>query len=107
MRAPSPERSRVPFLLLCLSILGGAMLGALALNTAMATTAYEIRDKQAELAELTEQQEALTAQFDGMSSPSELADAAAAIGMVPAEGLSYIDLADGTITGPAVDGDAG
>ncbi len=103
VRAPSPARSRIPFLLLCLSILGGAMLGALALNTAMATTAYEIRDRQVELATLTETQETLTARFDGMSSPGQLADAATAIGMVPAEGFSYINLADGTITGPAAD----
>lgn len=101
VRAPSPARSRVPFLLLCLSILGGAMLGALALNTAMATTAYEISDRQAQLAELTQTEQLLSTRYEQMSAPTQLAAAATGLGMVPAQGFSYINLADGTITGPA------
>lgn len=101
VRAPAPARSRLPFLLLCLTILGGAMLAALALNTAMATTAYVIGDRQAELAQLAQAEQQLTAEVEQLSSPTQLAEAATRIGMVPAEGLSYINLADGTISGPA------
>lgn len=101
VRAPAPVRSRLPFLLLCLAILGGAMLGALALNTAMATTAYVIGERQAELAQLSQQEQQLTSEVEQLSSPAQLAEAATRIGMVPAEGLSYINLADGTISGPA------
>lgn len=110
VRAPAPARSRMPFLLLCLAILGGAMLGALALNTAMATTAYQVADRQMELAQLTQTEQALTSQVEGMNSPTQLAAAASRLGMVPAEGLSYINLETGTITGPAsdlIDGDEG
>lgn len=103
VRAPAPARSRIPFLLLCLAILGGAMLGALALNTSMATTAYQISERQVLLAELTQTEQQLTTRHDQMSSPTQLADAATRIGMVPAEGLSYINLADGAITGPAAE----
>lgn len=103
VRAPAPARSRIPFLLLCVAILGGAMLAALALNTSMATTAYTIADRQAELAQLVETEQQLMTEYEQMSSPTQLAAAAAALGMVPAEGLSYIYLEDGTITGPATD----
>lgn len=103
VRAPANARSRLPFLLLCVAILGGAMLGALALNTSMATTAYTIRERQIELAQLTEAEQVLAGQVEQMSSPAQLAVAASRLGMVPAEGLSYIYLEDGTITGPAAD----
>ncbi|GAB2992608.1 MAG TPA: hypothetical protein VKY71_13845 [Actinotalea caeni] len=101
VRAPAPARSRLLFLLLCVGILGGAMLGALALNTAMATTAYVLRERQVELARLTESEQQLTATVEQLSSPAQLANQAQRLGMVPAEGLSYIDLETGTISGPA------
>lgn len=101
VRAPSPARSRLPFLLLCLVILGGALLGALALNTAMATTAYEIRDRQRELAELSQLEQQLSTEVNSLSAPIQLAASARRLGMEPAEGLSYITLADGLISGPA------
>lgn len=103
VRAPAQGRSRLPFLLLCVSILGGALLGALALNTSMAITAYTISDRQAELAQLTESEQVLSEDLVQISSPTQLAAAATRIGMVPAEGLSYIHLEDGTITGPAAE----
>lgn len=103
VRAPAQARSRLPFLLLCVAILGGAMLGALALNTSMATTAYTISARQVELAQLSQTEQQLNTQLEQMASPTQLAAAADKIGMVPAEGLSYITLANGTITGPAAD----
>lgn len=103
VRAPAPARSRVLFLLLCVAILGSAMLGALALNTAMATTAYVIGDRQLELAQLAQTEQVLQGQYEEMTSPAQLAAAADRLGMVPAEGLSYIHLEDGRITGPAAD----
>ncbi|WP_420110719.1 hypothetical protein [Pseudactinotalea sp.] len=103
VRAPAHARSRLPFQLQCVSILAGAMLGALALNTSMATTAYTIRERQVELAQLTQQEQVLAGQVEQLSSPTQLAAAASRLGMVPAEGLSYIRLEDGTITGPAAD----
>ena len=103
VRAPAAARSRLPFLLLCVAILAGSMLGALALNTSMATTAYTIGERQVELAQLTQTEQQLGTQLEQMSSPVQLAAAADRIGMVPAAGLSYITLADGTITGPAAE----
>jgi hypothetical protein len=103
VRAPHPARSRLPFLLLCLTILGGSLLGALALNTSMATGAYQLRDRQAELAALTESEQQLAGELDSLSSPAQLARTASRLGMEPAAGLSYITLADGTVTGPATE----
>ncbi|TDE90924.1 hypothetical protein EXU48_17040 [Occultella glacieicola] len=101
VRAPAPARSVLPFILLCMAVLGGALLGALMLNTAMASTAYEMHDQEVALARLSEEQQRLTQQVDTLASPSALADRAAALGMVPAEGMSYIRLADGTVVGEA------
>lgn len=103
VRTPATSRSRLPFLLVCLTILGGALLGALALNTAIATTAYEVRERQWELAELTQLEQRLTTQINTLESPASLAAAADRLGMVQVEGLSIIDLATGTISGPAAD----
>lgn len=103
VRAPAPARSRVPFLLLCLSILVGAMLGALLLNTAMATGAYRLSDMRAHLATLTQDQQQLETSLVGLGSAEQLSVAAGRLGMVPAEGLSYITLADGSIVGPATE----
>ncbi|WP_421958397.1 hypothetical protein [Pseudactinotalea terrae] len=103
VRAPAQARARLPFLLLCVAILGGAMLGALALNTSMAMTAYTISERQVELAQLTQTEQLLAERVEQMSSPAQLAAAATRLGMVPAEGLSYIHLEDGTITGPAAE----
>ncbi|MBK5247823.1 MAG: hypothetical protein JJE50_00110 [Actinomycetales bacterium] len=100
VRAPAPVRTHLPFVLLCLSILGGALLGALMLNTSMAATAYELHDAEISLARLSESEQVLAAQADQLSSAPQLAARATAIGMVPAEGLSYIRLSDGSIAGP-------
>jgi len=101
VRAPAPARTRMPFIALCMSILGGALLGALMLNTSMAATAYEIHDSEIRLARLSETEQVLAARADQLASPAQLAARATAIGMVPAEGSSYIRLSDGTIVGPA------
>lgn len=43
--AAAPDAARAPYFALCVAILLGALLGALALNTSMAATAYTIRDR--------------------------------------------------------------
>ncbi|MFV0427494.1 MAG: hypothetical protein ACK5KU_10750 [Beutenbergiaceae bacterium] len=98
VRAPAAARSRLPFLLLCLTILGGALLGALALNTAIATTGYEISQRQRDLAELSQREQQLSTEVNALASPARLSLAATRLGMVPAEGLRYIDLASGEIS---------
>lgn len=99
VRAPSAGRSRVGFILLCVSILVGSLLGVLMLNTAMATTAYDIHDQQVQLARLSETEQSLAQQVERLSSPVLLQQQAEELGMEPADGMRYITLADNAILG--------
>lgn len=93
----------MPFVALCLTILVGAMLGALLLNTAMAATAYEMQEQRIELARLSEHQQILTQQVERRGAPGALAAAATELGMERGEGTSYLRLEDGAIAGPAAE----
>lgn len=97
--SPRPSRSLVPFLALCALVLAAALLGALVLNTQMAATAYEIHDRQIELNRLDEAEASLRAQVEVAGSPATLQRTAEELGMVPAEGMRFIQLADGAIVG--------
>lgn len=102
VRAPSPQRTRVPFILVCVAILTGALLGALMLNVAMAQSSFDIRDRQIELARLTERQQDLQQQLERAASPASLAGRARALGMVPAPAPAFVRLSDGAILGEAI-----
>ncbi|MHB1065370.1 MAG: hypothetical protein ACYC1Z_12945 [Georgenia sp.] len=97
--SPHPSRSFVPFLVLCVAVLTAALLGALVLNTQMAATAYEIHDRQVELNRLDEAEASLRAQVEIAGSPATLQRTAEDLGMVPAEGIRFIQLSDGAILG--------
>ena len=99
VRAPAPGRSRVGFILLCVAILVGSLLGVLMLNTAMATTAYEVHDQQVQLARLAETEQSLAQQVERLSSPVLLQQQAEELGMEPADGMRYITLAENAILG--------
>jgi len=101
VRPPRKQRARVPFFALCLTILIGAMLGALVLNTSMASTAYQMHSTQLELARTQQSNEEQAAEVDRLSSPSRLAEKAESLGMVRGEGVTYIDLESGTLIGTA------
>lgn len=101
VRPPRRQRARIPFFVVCLTVLVGAMLGALVLNTAMAATAYEMHSTQLELARTLQSNQEQAANVDELSSPSRLAEKAQSLGMVPGEGVTYIDLESGTLVGSA------
>ncbi|UNX55973.1 hypothetical protein MF406_07050 [Georgenia sp. TF02-10] len=96
---PAPSRGVVPYLLLCAAVLAAALLGALLLNTQMAATAYEIHDQQVALNRLEEAEASLVAQVEEAGSPAALERRAEELGMVPAETVRHLRLADGTILG--------
>ena len=99
VRAPAHERTRVPFVLLCMAILVGALLGALLLNTNMARGAYEAHHLKLELATQARDEQSLSTALDAKASPAQLAAAAQALGMVPAPGLAFLRLSDGAVLG--------
>ncbi|MFC7405352.1 hypothetical protein [Georgenia alba] len=97
--SPAPSRSVVPFLLLCASILAGALLTALLLNTQMAATAYRIHDQEVALNRMNENEASLRAQVERAGSPTTLEREAQALGMVPAENVRFVHLEEGRILG--------
>lgn len=99
VRAPQSTRTRVPFVLFCITILVGALLGALVLNTSMARGSYEAHALQIELAALARSEQALDTQLLENKAPGQLAASAGNLGMVPAPQLGYLRLADGAILG--------
>jgi len=99
VRAPEHARTRVPFILACMAVLAGALLSALLLNTSMAASAYAKYDLSNELGRLNQDQQDLTAQLDAKASPTQLAAAAAALGMVPTNGTGLLRLSDGSVQG--------
>lgn len=97
--APARSRSRVPFVLLCMAVLAGALVSVLLLNTSMAHGAYEERELQSTIARLAEQEQALLAELDAKSSPGALAQRARKLGMVQDSTPAFLDLAVGKIIG--------
>lgn len=97
--SPAPGRALAPYLMVSVLIVVAALLGALLLNTQMAATAYEIHDRQVELARLDEGEASLRAQVEEAGAPAALQRQAEGLGMVPAEGLRFIELAEGRLLG--------
>lgn len=90
---------RAPFVVLVLLVLGAGLVGLLLLNTGLQQGSFELRDLQREARQLRDQQAALAQEVARRSTPDELAERAAALGMVPATSREYLVLEDG----PAVE----
>lgn len=107
VEAPHQARSRAPFVLTCIGLLAGALLGTLLLNTSMANGSYEARALQRELAAQAEVTDTLSARLDELQSPQALAERATGLGMVRVSEPPVLRLADQTIIGGAVSPAAG
>lgn len=104
VQAPTTHRQGAGVWVVSFSVVVGSFLLALLLNTVMATTAYQISDQQTELARLRETEQQLTQEINTLRSPQALTESAHSLGMVPTEGVNYLNLEDGTIVGPTVPG---
>lgn len=107
VRAPQQARTRVPFVFLCMAILGAALLSALLLNTSMASGAFERSSLTSSLGRLQQDQLDLVAQLDTRAAPASLAQSARGLGMVPANGTGWLRLADGSVQGAPAPAAAG
>lgn len=101
VQAPTQARSRAPFVLACIGLLAGALLGTLVLNTAMADGSYEAQSLQRELAAQAEVTDTLHARLDALKSPQALALRATELGMVRVSEPPVLRLSDRTIIGGA------
>ncbi len=91
-------RGRTPFTVLVVVLLAGGLLGLLALNTALNEGSFELSRLQKQTTVLTDQQQTLQHQIDQGSAPDALERRARELGMVPAEGLAFLQ-EDGTVLG--------
>jgi hypothetical protein len=99
VRAPAHARTRVPFVVLCMAVLAASLLGALLLNTTMATGEYERLALQSRLSTSAQSQQKVEGQLELARSPERLAAAARALGMVPAAPGGYVRLTDSMVLG--------
>ncbi|WP_199423743.1 hypothetical protein [Actinotalea solisilvae] len=107
VRAPAQARTRAPFVVTCMALLAGSLLGALLLNTSMAQGEYERFALQSRLAESAQVQQRITTELRLAESSAQLAAAASALGMVPTTHGAYLRLADGAVLGDPVPAGAG
>jgi cell division protein FtsB len=104
--APAPQqaaaarpriRSRTPFVLLLIGLLGGGLVSLLIINTTLAQGAFEITAMQHKNADLAQQEQALQQQIAQEQSPGSIAARARQLGMQPTGRLRFIDLKSGRI----------
>ncbi len=107
VRAPSHARTRVPFVVLCMSVLVVSLLGALLLNTTMAQGEYDRFSLQTRYAQSAQAQQQMRGQLEQAAAPAQLAAAATALGMVPTTSGAYLRLEDGAVLGNPAPAGAG
>ncbi|MGH8960308.1 MAG: cell division protein FtsL [Jatrophihabitantaceae bacterium] len=90
---PAPKHApRVPFALLVLGLLVGAMIALLALNTASAANELRRHDLAAKDASIAASVEQLNNEVAASAAPGNLARVAAQLGMVPAGNPAFLQI---------------
>jgi len=82
----------MPFVLLVLGLLGGALVCLLVINTTLGATSFRISQLQSTGANLTQQEQNLQRQIATEEAPAEIAKRAYQLGMRPQSQLNFLDL---------------
>jgi hypothetical protein len=90
---------RVPFAALVLTVLALGLVGLLLLNTSLQQGAFYARDLEARAQTLTQEREALQLRVAELREPQQVAEKAAALGMVPNPSPAFLRLSDGKVLG--------
>jgi hypothetical protein len=93
-RARAP---RMPFILLLVGLLGGALISLLVISTTLAQGSFRITSLQEQNAELARQAQTLTNQVAQAGNPAVIAREAEQLGMRPNPHLGFVDLKTGKI----------
>ncbi|HUR75031.1 MAG TPA: hypothetical protein VMZ00_12205 [Sporichthya sp.] len=93
---------RVPFVMLIVLVLSGGLAALLGFNTALAQGSFTASKLQKQATELDDRSQSLEEQLARAAAPDRLAKDARKIGMVPAPGVAFLSLADGTVTDGAL-----
>jgi Na+-transporting NADH:ubiquinone oxidoreductase subunit NqrC len=87
----------MPFIVLLVALLGGALVSLLVISTTLAEGSFQITRLQEQNASLARQQQTLTNQVAQAANPAVIASEARQLGMRPNPHLNFIDLKTGKI----------
>ena len=87
----------MPFILLLVGLLGGALVSLLVISTTLAQGSFRVTSLQEQNAELARQAQTLTNQVAQAGNPAVIAKEAEQLGMRPNPHLGFIDLKSGKI----------
>jgi len=87
----------MPFILLLVGLLGGALVSLLVISTTLAQGSFQITSLQEQNAELARQAQTLTNQVAEAGSPAVIAKKAKLLGLRPNPHLGFIDVKSGKI----------
>ena len=88
---------RMPFILLLVGLLGGALVSLLVISTTLAQGSFRVTSLQEQNAELARQAQILTNQVTQAGNPAVIAKEARQLGMRPNPHLGFVDLKSGKI----------
>ena len=91
------RKPRMPFILLLVGLLGGALVSLLVISTTLAQGSFRITSLQEQNAELARQAQTLTNQVAQAGNPAVIAREAQQLGMKPNPHLGFVDLKTGKI----------
>ena len=94
---PRSRAARMPFILLLVGLLGGALVSLLVISTTLAQGSFRITSLQEQNAELARQAQILTNQVAQAGNPAAIAKEARLLGMRPNPHLGFIDLKTGKL----------
>ncbi|WP_129783297.1 hypothetical protein [Promicromonospora panici] len=95
VRAPLHSKSRVPFLVLCATLMIVSLVAVLVLNTTLARGSYEMSQLQGEVAQTAQDVQGL--QEDLSAAQTDLPARARSLGMVPAENPTMVSIRTGKV----------
>jgi Na+-transporting NADH:ubiquinone oxidoreductase subunit NqrC len=87
----------MPFILLLVGLLGGALVSLLVISTTLAQGAFQITNLQEQNANLARQEQTLSNEVAQAGNPAVIAQQAKQLGMQPNPHLGFIDLKTGKI----------
>jgi hypothetical protein len=93
----SVSQQRMPFILLLVGLLGGALVSLLVISTTLAQGAFQITSLQQQNTNLARQEQTLTDEVAQAGNPSVIASEASQLGMRQDPNLKFIDTKTGKI----------
>jgi hypothetical protein len=96
-RRPRSRAPRMPFILLLVGLLGGALVSLLVISTTLAQGSFQVTKLQEQNASLAREKQILTNEVAQAENPAVIAQKAEDLGMRPNPHLGFIDLKTGKI----------